>query len=1075
MAVWAFTLDPGGVITTQVDIRSIIRNRRLHTELRPNVNKLTFRVLFTSALLTTLLDNDVIQLTVTKDGAAYFTGFLSPNYKTVIRDGQKYLELIAEDPTLQKLGKTIAEPLGWPGYYVCEPGSTSTSLVHVIAAAAGIALASGTPTISAIIPYVTVLPEDKLTWAKLLERILYEYNVVYHFNEAGHLVLSPAVNTGVVTTSATLTTAAGSANIRGELVIEKSPEKFDDIRVHYDLVELKTGIVLMQDTTGGNDANPANIVLEAAGNAEGKDYYPLSAKTGEVYSAWKSPEGYAIWVATSAALDATIPSGVTLSRALTNYYRKCSFAYQNTAVSQRTITKLRVTGNAYVIASQNTVRTSDVTGKALLEYDASYVFDDGYAKALVNALAQYYRYSDIKYKVRSTITLSMGQYVLVSDAIYAGIATKCRVVGIIEDEATPGGIVEYHLEGCADYTAATLVTEAQNIPITEDYAAWIVEYIFGRFASQPATPTENDPVDNISWFDTPPSGSNPIWMCTAKKDSFRDLIGPWSTPQQLSGDQGPIGPSGGSVVWAGSFADFPQDPIDSMAFYHTGQRKSYVFSPGTLTTFFGDSTLFGSSTLFAGGSWYVMAVDSPYMIAQYSANGSTWSYDPTGAVYMRMSSDGGTTWSNPVLIKGEDGDSGQGQVKGICFLRSVDQPSTPTGGSYASPTGTGWSDGIPADNNQPLWMSTRIFTSDGLSPQQTNWTTAQKVGTPSTGTKLQFSADGASWHDTPAVDDLYMRSGTSTDNGATWTYGGSVLIKGETGDPGPKGDTGDNAGRYLGALSADPTTGMEPFDFYFLTSGSPKKIRRYNGTAWSNVVSSDPQYGQYVAAALQDMSALALADGDDGFVFFSNLVARNLFSREITILPGGLIKADYIPGISGFQIKADGNAEFNDVKVRGEFEGEVNATKLVSTGLAPGDEYIFKRFTDATSFGPGVKLYRYRQVCGSGSVRINFQLRMSGFAGRTFQVWKITLAGTSTVIYSEAYGGSSFPDYQDRSFDVSVAEGDNIKFEAGNYPGGMVDVNVYLRNMYIKTKEAPGLLSWVGYDSDTSVQGPNPR
>ena len=170
---------------------------------------------------------------------------------------------------------------------------------------------------------------------------------------------------------------------------------------------------------------------------------------------------------------------------------------------------------------------------------------------------------------------------------------------------------------------------------------------------------------------------------------------------------------------------------------------------------------------------------------QFSVDGSTlWHDTPaTADVYMRTgtSINNGATWgyAGAVKIKGE---LGQGQVKGISFLRAATIPATPVGGTYSSPNATGWSDGIPADNNLPLWQTTRIFTSDSLTPHQSGWTTPAKIGTPSTGAKTQFSVDGFTlWHDVPATDDYYMRSGTSTDNGVTWTYSGSVKIKGEVG------------------------------------------------------------------------------------------------------------------------------------------------------------------------------------------------------------------------------------------------------------------------------------------------------
>lgn len=156
------------------------------------------------------------------------------------------------------------------------------------------------------------------------------------------------------------------------------------------------------------------------------------------------------------------------------------------------------------------------------------------------------------------------------------------------------------------------------------------------------------------------------------------------------------------------------------------------------------------------------------------------------------------------LAKSLEGAPGKGQVKGICFLRASSAPATPTGGSYLSPTATGWSDGIPA-GTLPLYMTTRIFTSDGLTPQQSAWTTPQLTSALGQGTKVQFSVDGSStsWHDTPGVSDVYMRTGTSTDGGATWAYAGAVKIKGEAGEDGTDGTNGTNGVR--GAISAFAT------------------------------------------------------------------------------------------------------------------------------------------------------------------------------------------------------------------------------------------------------------------------------
>jgi hypothetical protein len=465
MATWSFTLAPGGDITSLVDVTSIVRTRRLFTELRPNVNKLEFRVEFSSSLFSTLISNNTIEIAVTKDGSAYFTGVLSPNYKAQVRDGRKFISIIAEDYTLSRLGKTVAAPVAYAGFAVCTPAATSTSLVHAIATAAGVTLATSLPTISTTVPYVVALPDDRITWGTLLANILFEYGYVYQFDPDGKMSLAQAVNTGTISTTGTLTTAAGTANIRGELEIEKRPERYDDIRIKYDLVEQKTGIVLFQDTTGATDSAPCTIPLAATGDSAGKDYYPLTSKVGEVFSAWNSPDGYSIWVATSATLDVTIESGIVADRALTNYYRKCSFSYKNTSGSVKNITKLRITGNAYVLTSKNVARSSIASAKSLFEYEAKYIFDDTTAQTLAKGIAQYYLYSDITYTVRSKDAFTLGQYVLVADAVYSGLSNKCRVIGAVENEAA-SGVIEYHLEAVADFVAITVGTEGESVPVT---------------------------------------------------------------------------------------------------------------------------------------------------------------------------------------------------------------------------------------------------------------------------------------------------------------------------------------------------------------------------------------------------------------------------------------------------------------------------------------------------------------------------------------------------------------------------------------------------------------------------------
>jgi hypothetical protein len=149
---------------------------------------------------------------------------------------------------------------------------------------------------------------------------------------------------------------------------------------------------------------------------------------------------------------------------------------------------------------------------------------------------------------------------------------------------------------------------------------------------------------------------------------------------------------------------------------------------------------------------------------------------------------------NLVVTKVQDGLVGQSVLTSYAFIRSNNTPSKPVGGSYSSPNPTGplnaggtgitWSDGIPNDNGKPLWASIRIFTSDGLEPEQTEWSIPSKIAAPSQSARFEFSPDGASdWSTVPRSTDQYARLLVSTDNGITWNISGNVVkIKGEKGD-----------------------------------------------------------------------------------------------------------------------------------------------------------------------------------------------------------------------------------------------------------------------------------------------------
>ena len=145
---------------------------------------------------------------------------------------------------------------------------------------------------------------------------------------------------------------------------------------------------------------------------------------------------------------------------------------------------------------------------------------------------------------------------------------------------------------------------------------------------------------------------------------------------------------------------------------------------------------------------------------------------------------------------GTPGTQGQASLVSYAFKRSATQPAKPTGGTFASPkpTTVGWQDSIPAENGQSAWISSRLFTSNGASPQQAEWSVPVKVADTETldyefsnftGTNPgnpTYPLNGATWHNTGTVNDIWMAV-RSVKNGVTgdWSV---VKIKGEQGEEG---------------------------------------------------------------------------------------------------------------------------------------------------------------------------------------------------------------------------------------------------------------------------------------------------
>ena len=214
--------------------------------------------------------------------------------------------------------------------------------------------------------------------------------------------------------------------------------------------------------------------------------------------------------------------------------------------------------------------------------------------------------------------------------------------------------------------------------------------------------------------------------------------------------------------------------------------------------------------------------------------------------------------------KGDKGDDGADGIDGLSpntaykstvFKRSNTAPTTPTGGSYANPVPTGWSDGVPS-GEEKLWASTRIFSSDGLDPQQASWTTPRQM-TDTADFDVEFSSvDNPSapsghpntnrqWTNTASEATIWMA--TAVKNNGVWGAWQISRIKGEKGEDG----TSIKIKGTVSSVSDLPTPPADPSDCYIVG----QNLYVWDGDSWVNAGQFKGDKGDSGADGLDGVNA----------------------------------------------------------------------------------------------------------------------------------------------------------------------------------------------------------------------------
>lgn len=374
---------------------------------------------------------------------------------------------------------------------------------------------------------------------------------------------------------------------------------------------------------------------------------------------------------------------------------------------------------------------------------------------------------------------------------------------------------------------------------------------FSPLLTTPTPPQGTTPFSNHEtegWFDPTnlPANTTMIWRAERKvKNGIYE--GDWII-SRIYGEQGPAG----------------RDGNDGTSISVQGSVNSVGDLPSSGNTN-GDAYIIGVNVyVWVGSQWkdcgpfkgqdgvsqyvhiaWANSADGTVNFVTSPASGETYRY--MGICVNTTASDLGLiasdfTWQE---VKGEKGDDGQARFKSIVFIRTnnTNAPSAPTGGDFSSPyptsvvhdrasdTDISWQDGIPSGQAR-LYSTTRIFTSDGLSPQQSVWTTPQ----PMTDTQtydVQFSDvdispgdptnNPGNWFD-PVADaatkdftQMLWRAERECVNGVqgNWVI---VRIKGEAGETGATGK------------------GIKSITEYYLASPNSTGVTRTGTNGWQQTI-----------------------------------------------------------------------------------------------------------------------------------------------------------------------------------------------------------------------------------------------
>jgi hypothetical protein len=280
-------------------------------------------------------------------------------------------------------------------------------------------------------------------------------------------------------------------------------------------------------------------------------------------------------------------------------------------------------------------------------------------------------------------------------------------------------------------------------------------------------------------------------------------------------------------------------------------------------------------------------------------------------------------------------------VYSFAFVRAQIPPETPTGGSIEVPVPDGgiWIDTIPAGTD-PVYMSKRLFTSDGLDPQDATW----------------------------SVPVIFVKNGDTGDTGAT----GDPGADGNSGIPGAAGVDGVDGVNGADGVAGTPITwvgdspvpplGAENGDAYYNTTDKKSYVMQDSSWYQMTIDGTDGQDGtDGIAIVWKGDSSSPPADPEINWVYKDTdngiIYIWTGSAWEVMVLDGddGQAGAEGADGLSVYITYHDDPADGDPPATPTSVEGNDN---FWHTNATSASNWMSQKIDDGTTtaWGAAIKI-----------------------------------------------------------------------------------------------------------------------